>query len=53
MNARQQLLAPSRWRWWEVALWLAIWATPLLLGSHAAQRLATGGARCGRRGLNC
>ena len=26
----------SRWRWWEVALWLAIWATPLLLGSHAA-----------------
>jgi len=31
-----RLLAPSRWRWWEIALWVAIWATPLLLGQHAA-----------------
>ena len=36
MTARQRLLAPSRWRAWEVLLWLAIWATPLLLGAHAA-----------------
>ena len=36
MSSRESLLAPSRWRWWEVALWAAIWATPLLLGSHAA-----------------
>ncbi len=31
-----QLLAPSRWKAWEIALWVAIWATPLLLGQHAA-----------------
>ena len=36
MNSQQHLLAPSGWRWWEVALWAAIWATPLLLGGHAA-----------------
>ena len=36
MNVQQRLLAPSRWRAWEVALWLAIGATPLLLASHAA-----------------
>ncbi len=30
-----RLLAPSRWRAWEAALWLAILATPLLLGAHA------------------
>jgi branched-chain amino acid transport system permease protein len=36
MSTQQALLQPSRWRWWEVALWAAIWATPLLLGSHAA-----------------
>ena len=31
-----KLLAPSRWRAWEVALWAAIWAVPVLLGQHAA-----------------
>jgi len=31
-----RLLAPSRWRGWEIVLWAAIWATPLLLGQHAA-----------------
>ena len=30
-----RLLAPSRWRAWEVALWLAILATPFVLGAHA------------------
>ncbi|HSW25132.1 MAG TPA: branched-chain amino acid ABC transporter permease [Burkholderiaceae bacterium] len=29
------LLAPSRWRAWEAALWLAILATPFVLGAHA------------------
>ncbi len=36
MNTQARLLAPSRWRAWEVALWAAIWAAPLLLASHAA-----------------
>ena len=31
-----RLLAPSRWRAWEIALWLAIWAMPVLLPAHAA-----------------
>ena len=31
-----KLLAPSRWRAWEVALWAAIWAAALLFGQHAA-----------------
>ena len=31
-----KLLAPSRWRAWEVALWAAIWAAALLLGQHTA-----------------
>lgn len=35
-GARASLLAPSRWRPWEVALWAAIWATPLLFAQHAA-----------------
>jgi branched-chain amino acid transport system permease protein len=30
------LLAPSRWRAWELALWAAIWAVPVFLGQHAA-----------------
>ena len=30
-----RLLAPSRWRAWEVVLWLAIAATPVVLGGHA------------------
>ncbi|MBL0088427.1 MAG: branched-chain amino acid ABC transporter permease [Ideonella sp.] len=30
------MLAPSKWRLWELALWAAIWATPVLFGQHAA-----------------
>ena len=36
MFVKPALLAPSKWRPWEVAVWAAIWAAPLLLGSHAA-----------------
>ena len=36
MSASSKLLAPSRWRPWEVALWAAIWACALLFGQHAA-----------------
>jgi branched-chain amino acid transport system permease protein len=36
VNTQAALLAASRWRAWEVALWLAIWATPFLLSGHAA-----------------
>ena len=36
MSAATRLLAPSKWRAWEVALWLVIWATPFVLGQHAA-----------------
>jgi len=36
MNTSAKLLAPTRWRWWEVALWVAIWAVPLLFAQHAA-----------------
>jgi branched-chain amino acid transport system permease protein len=32
----ERLLAASKWKAWEIALWVAIWATPLLLGQHAA-----------------
>ena len=32
----QRLRAPSRWRAWEVAVWAAIWAVPVLLPAHAA-----------------
>ena len=35
-QAQARLLAPSRWRAWEFALWAAIWAAPLLFGQHAA-----------------
>ena len=31
-----KLLAPSRWRPWELALWAAIWAATGLFGQHAA-----------------
>jgi branched-chain amino acid transport system permease protein len=34
-TAAARLLAPSRWRAWEVVLWLAIAATPVALGGHA------------------
>ena len=30
------LRVPSRWRAWEVATWLAIWAAPFALPEHAA-----------------
>jgi len=36
MSSRQSLLAPSKWRPWELALWAVIWATPVVFGSHAA-----------------
>ncbi len=36
MSAQDSLRAASRWRSWEVALWLAIGLAPVLLGSHAA-----------------
>jgi branched-chain amino acid transport system permease protein len=35
-GAMNKLLAPSKWRWWEVALWAVIWALPFALGQHAA-----------------
>ncbi len=31
-----RLLAPSRWRAWEVVVWLLIWAAPLAMPQHAA-----------------
>lgn len=34
MNAQQELLKASRWKHWESALWLAAFATPLLLSRH-------------------
>jgi branched-chain amino acid transport system permease protein len=33
-TAATRLLAPSRWRAWEIVLWLAIAATPFVLGAH-------------------
>ncbi len=36
MSASTRLLAPARWRTWELALWAAIWAAALLFGQHAA-----------------
>jgi branched-chain amino acid transport system permease protein len=30
------LLAPARWRTWEIALWAAIWAAPFAVVQHAA-----------------
>jgi branched-chain amino acid transport system permease protein len=35
-DARARLLAPARFRWWEVALWVAIWALAIAFGQHAA-----------------
>jgi branched-chain amino acid transport system permease protein len=34
-GAAARLLAPSRWRAWEIVLWIAIAATPVVLGPHA------------------
>ena len=31
-----RLRAPARWRAWEIALWVAIWAMPLLFVAQAA-----------------
>ena len=31
-----RLLAPSKWRPWEIALWAAIWAVAALFAQHAA-----------------
>ena len=36
MSAAGKLLAPSRWKPWEIALWLAIWGAALVFGQHAA-----------------
>ena len=35
MNARHALLRASRWRAWEPVLWLAAFASPFVLPSHA------------------
>ncbi len=35
-GAASRLLAPSRWRLWELALWAVIWAVPVLFSQHAA-----------------
>jgi branched-chain amino acid transport system permease protein len=35
-DVQARLLAPSRWRPWEIALWAAIWVTPFLLPQYAA-----------------
>lgn len=35
-SAAARLLAPAKWRAWEIALWAAIWAMPLVFGQHAA-----------------
>lgn len=36
MKATDRLLAPSKWKAWEIALWVVIWTVPLVFGSHAA-----------------
>ncbi len=35
MDARSQLLSASRWHWYELLLWMAVFALPVLLPSHA------------------
>jgi branched-chain amino acid transport system permease protein len=35
-SVAKRLLAPSRWRAWEIVLWVAVWAAPIVLPSHAA-----------------
>lgn len=32
----RRLLAPARWRAWEIALWAVIWLMPVLVPQHAA-----------------
>jgi len=36
MKAAESLRAPARWRRWEIALWVGVWATPFVFGSYAA-----------------
>jgi branched-chain amino acid transport system permease protein len=36
VKAADALKAPARWRAWEIALWVAIAATPLVFGQHGA-----------------
>jgi branched-chain amino acid transport system permease protein len=36
MKAAEKLLAPSKWRTWEIVVWVAIWITPFAFGQHAA-----------------
>ncbi len=36
MSVAAKLLAPSKWRAWELLLWAVIWAVPIFLGQHAA-----------------
>ncbi len=35
-KAAERLMRPSKWRAWEIALWLLIWAMPLAFAQHAA-----------------
>jgi len=35
-NTTTRLLAPSKWRLWEAALWAAIWGATIVFGQHAA-----------------
>jgi branched-chain amino acid transport system permease protein len=36
VSASARLLAPSRWRTWEIVVWLLIWAAPFAVTQHAA-----------------
>ena len=36
LPVQTRLLAPARWRPWELVLWVAIWAAPGLFASHGA-----------------
>jgi branched-chain amino acid transport system permease protein len=35
-NASLALQSPSRWKRWEIAIWLLMWAAPVALPQHAA-----------------
>ena len=36
MKATERLLAPSKWKAWEIALWVVIALVPVVFGQHAA-----------------
>jgi branched-chain amino acid transport system permease protein len=36
MKAAERLLASSKWRAWEITLWVLIWAAPFVFVQHAA-----------------